>query len=351
MRMPARHRARAGRSIGGAEHRKARRPRTGLTRSNVTRLVALACFCALVAFPAAAHAQSTQQQLNATRHAIDITAQHWFAAQSKAAELDDHIARLERDIATAEVRVASAKQLATSLASTMYERASVTYTDMIGNDVIESARRAELIDRANAKNVSAIDELNSSLTDLRAQHKLLVRARSQQADALSEVASERASLETKLASLRDQAQREASAHVAGQGSHRAPQVHAAASGNAVVAAFPTAPSRAPAAVTTPTPVAASPPPSGRGGTSPHHNDPFLTCTRARESNGIYTVVSSSGYYGAYQFSPSTWDVTASHAGRLDLIGELPSRASAYDQDEQAWTLYQWQGKGPWGGRC
>jgi hypothetical protein len=86
--------------------------------------------------------------------------------------------------------------------------------------------------------------------------------------------------------------------------------------------------------------------------SPHHNDPFLVCTRAHESGGNYSVVSSSGlYYGAYQFLPSTWTATAAHAGRMDLVGVLPSHASAYDQDEMAWTLYQWQGNGPWGGRC
>jgi hypothetical protein len=85
--------------------------------------------------------------------------------------------------------------------------------------------------------------------------------------------------------------------------------------------------------------------------SPHHDDPFLVCTRMRESNGRYDAVSPSGYYGAYQFLPSTWDSTAVHAGRLDLVGELPSRASPFDQDETAWALYQWQGTGPWGGRC
>ena len=76
------------------------------------------------------------------------------------------------------------------------------------------------------------------------------------------------------------------------------------------------------------------------------------CTRAVESGGNYSIVSSNGlYYGAYQFLPATWNATAAHAGRMDLVGVLPSRASAYDQDEMAWTLYQWQGNGPWGGRC
>ena len=86
--------------------------------------------------------------------------------------------------------------------------------------------------------------------------------------------------------------------------------------------------------------------------SPHHNDPFLVCIRHRESRGNYSVINPSGpWYGAYQFLSSTWNVTARHAGRLDLVGVLPSDASAYDQDEMAWSLYQWQGSGPWGGAC
>ncbi len=39
------------------------------------------------------------------------------------------------------------------------------------------------------------------------------------------------------------------------------------------------------------------------------------------------------------------------AGRTSLIGVPPNTASPYDQDDIAWDLYQWQGAGPWGGRC
>jgi NAD(P)-dependent dehydrogenase (short-subunit alcohol dehydrogenase family) len=45
------------------------------------------------------------------------------------------------------------------------------------------------------------------------------------------------------------------------------------------------------------------------------------------------------------------DVTAQHAGRLDLVGVIPSQASPGDQDAMAMALYQWQGAGPWGGSC
>jgi hypothetical protein len=84
---------------------------------------------------------------------------------------------------------------------------------------------------------------------------------------------------------------------------------------------------------------------------PRHDEPFLVCTRARESGGHYGAVSPAGYYGAYQFAVRTWDATAVHAGRSELVGVRPDRASAYDQDDLAWALYEWQGNRPWGGRC
>jgi hypothetical protein len=84
--------------------------------------------------------------------------------------------------------------------------------------------------------------------------------------------------------------------------------------------------------------------------SSHHDDPFLACVRQHESGGSYTVDNPNGsYHGAYQFSRSTWDATAQHAGRSDLVGVDPHEASVLDQDEMAWALYQWQGKAPWNG--
>jgi hypothetical protein len=82
--------------------------------------------------------------------------------------------------------------------------------------------------------------------------------------------------------------------------------------------------------------------------------PFLVCTRAHESDtaGGYGAVNPSGKYrGAYQFSQSTWDNTARHAGRPDLVGVDPAAANPADQDFLAMDLYRWQGASPWGGRC
>ena len=95
-----------------------------------------------------------------------------------------------------------------------------------------------------------------------------------------------------------------------------------------------------------------PPPPVLRTVDPNH--PFLVCTRAHESDssGGYRAVNPSGTYrGAYQFSRATWDSTARHAGRLDLVGVDPAAASPADQDELALHLYHWQGASPWLGRC
>jgi len=100
----------------------------------------------------------------------------------------------------------------------------------------------------------------------------------------------------------------------------------------------------------PAPVAA-PAPAPTGGMTAAEAS-FLACVRQRESGGNYSVVSANGlYYGAYQFHRSTWDTTANHAGRYDLVGVAPNIASPADQDAMALHLYRWQGPAPWGGYC
>jgi peptidoglycan hydrolase CwlO-like protein len=340
MHRPPRRRRSVGRSIGVVNHHDD----TGLTRPNVTRLIALACLIALVCLPGVAHAQSTQDQLAETRKSIDATAQRWFDAHREAATLDTRIADLEESITGMEARVATARKVARARALLMYKGASLEYASVFGTTVIESARRAELIDHANAQNVSAIEELTASLKDLHSQHNDLVESRARLDKVLHVVASQRDALDAQLTSLQDQAAQES--QVAGKTLARRVPRKTSSVRPAPATAAPTAPVPA-VPVDQPT----TPPPSG-GRSSPHHNDPFLVCTRGRESGGNYGIVSSGGtYYGAYQFLPSTWNATAAHAGRMDLVGVLPSRASAYDQDEMAWVLYQWQGKGPWGGRC
>lgn len=80
---------------------------------------------------------------------------------------------------------------------------------------------------------------------------------------------------------------------------------------------------------------------------------FLSCVRARESGGNYSIYNTggSGAAGAYQFMPSTWNSTANSAGRPDLVGVSPADASPADQDAMAQHLYATSGSSPWGGYC
>jgi peptidoglycan hydrolase CwlO-like protein len=304
------------------------------------RVFACVCLFALAFGPGVAHADSTGDALATTRSAIDATAERWFEGHNDAADLDARIAQLEEDIKSAEARVASAREVATARALFMYKGAGMDVANLFGDTIVESARRAELIGSANAQNHAALDELTDSVKALKAQHEELVESRAELESTLEGVANERQALDAQLTSLQDDAARAASAAA----ESRTPSVRRVETVESSPTAAPTAPPEP-----TPPPRTTTPP---AGAVSSHHDHPFLVCTRRIESGGNYSIVSSNGlWHGAYQFLPSTWNAVAAHAGRSDLIGVLPSRASAYDQDEMAWALYQWQGNGPWGGRC
>jgi hypothetical protein len=224
----------------------------------------------------------------------------------------------------------------------------------MGGDPLELGRRAALIGQANSEDQGAIDQFEAAIADLTARRNEMHAARTAQARLLKVLTDRRHALDTELASLElgaahAEARSELAAAIRRQQDAATSQAATRPTVVALTSAAPSTPTPAPA------PVAPAPqpaPPAGSGGVSPYHDQPFLVCTRARESDGDYSVVSAGGaYYGAYQFATTTWNVTASHVGRLDLIGLLPSRASEFDQDELAWALYQWQGNAPWGGRC
>jgi hypothetical protein len=340
-----------GRSTGVAEHHF----RTVLTRFNVTRLVAVAGVGALGLVAAVpAHASTSTEQVAATAHAVDAAAQRWFTAQADAARINADIADVEHRIAIAQASMEHTRKLATERAVVIYKNSDIGLSSIFGDTALDSARRAHLADDANAGGDEAIAQLTIAVDDLNTQRSSLEDQRARQQKILTEVAAERAALDAELAAVRTEVRREATVALA-SARDRAARLRATAKVNSLSSVSPARTSNplaapiGPALSSAAPAIVAAPPADGR--VSSHHNDPFLSCTRARESGGRYDIVSSSGYYGAYQFLPSTWDTTAVHAGRRDLVGVLPSHASQFDQDETAWSLYQWQGKSPWGGRC
>jgi peptidoglycan hydrolase CwlO-like protein len=347
MRLPRTSLFGRGRSTVVAEYR------TGavLSRGRVLVVALIVALASSVAFaPLPASAQSTGDQIAQTRAKIDDLAKQWFTSKDEAAKLDAQIAELQDRVAAARAAADRTAVIARQRAVEIYMGSGTDLGPVLDSaNALDSARRAELLDRANAQSQRAIDDFENASDQLDEQRAALEDRRAEQSATVQQLGESQASLQQQLASLQAQAQREASAAAAAQAKAAAAKRTKTRTSPAPAPRATRSASRTPAR-SGPAVVAAPPPPSS--GSSSHHDDPFLVCTRGRESRGNYGVVSASGkYYGAYQFAPTTWNVTASHAGRVDLVGVLPNQASVYDQDEMAWTLYQWQGKAPWGGRC
>jgi hypothetical protein len=127
-------------------------------------------------------------------------------------------------------------------------------------------------------------------------------------------------------------------------STRSPTVTVAPAVPTTSGATPTAPAPAPTA-----PVA--PPAGGAGLTDPVLNA-YLQCVVQAESGGDYSIDTGNGYFGAFQFSQSTWNAAAQDAGLGYLVGVLPSSATKAEQDTVAVALYALDGDQPWlGDRC
>ena len=85
-----------------------------------------------------------------------------------------------------------------------------------------------------------------------------------------------------------------------------------------------------------------------------HDEPFLVCTRAHESDtaGGYRAYSSAGpYFGAYQYLQHTWDYASIHYGAPQYSGWDVRNVPGFWQDVVTWNYYLAVGNGPWAHRC
>jgi peptidoglycan hydrolase CwlO-like protein len=304
------------------------------------------------AFAPLANAQTSSSNASDLRAQADELSSKYFGALDRVHSLDDDIARNQQLVDELRARANEARAAARARALLAYTSSGTQFATLVeGDDTLDTARRAHLIDRVNAHDQDVYDQLSKATRALRKQERELNATRQAQSDALDQLKAQGAAIDAKLAQAEAQDRAQAAASQAA--------ATKAADPTTTTAAGAPAPAAAPSSSTTtsttvPAPSAPPPPPdySGTPGVNPHHDDPFLSCVRQRESGGNYGAVNPSGpYLGAYQFLQSTWNVTAAHAGRSDLVGVPANLASAYDQDEMAWTLYQWQGTGPWGGGC
>ncbi|MGD0312867.1 MAG: transglycosylase family protein [Acidimicrobiales bacterium] len=102
----------------------------------------------------------------------------------------------------------------------------------------------------------------------------------------------------------------------------------------------------------PAPTAPVTPPAGSAGVTDPALNAFLQCVVQAESGGDYSINTGNGYFGAFQFSQSTWNIAAQDAGLSYLVGVLPSSATKAEQDTVAVALFALDGDQPWlGDRC
>jgi septal ring factor EnvC (AmiA/AmiB activator) len=120
---------------------------------------------------AAAQAKITDAQVAADEAAVEFD-----AAQARAGELSDEIARAKAKIESLERKQAHLTQIARARAIRAYKDGFGGNLDALldtGTDALDTARRAELLDRANARGDQAIRRLETTTEDLEAQQQAL----------------------------------------------------------------------------------------------------------------------------------------------------------------------------------
>jgi hypothetical protein len=309
---------------------RARRVALAVIAPALVGVVVLGTAASATAQTGTSPAGSGDPTVAALRQQADAAAGSYFAALSRAQALSGQIATLEAQLPQLRDQTAALLHAAQGRAVTAYENAGSTQLGVMitSADALTAARQAQWLSALNARDGRALTNLNRTADRLRAEEHDLRAAQTAQTAAVQSLDAQGRDIDAKL--------------------------NAAVSRERQLAAVAAA---AAAAATPATPATPAPPGGSAGsapnyqpapGENPHHNDPFLTCVRAHE--GSYGSVNPAGpYMGAYQFLQSTWDSAANHAGRTSLIGVPPNQASPYDQDDVAWALYQWQGKGPWSG--
>jgi peptidoglycan hydrolase CwlO-like protein len=316
------------------------------------RQLAVALLALLIVFsaPTAAVAASrprdaasdADNRVAAAQRAANAEAGRYLAALSAFESLKTQATGIETAIAAGEQRANTLRRVVRERAARGYMRAGSSLPSLFTVDDLPDLMRSDkLLATANMKDGDALSLLSAQQADLSAKRDDLHRLEAQQGSALDSLQRMSRKADALLASaLHDRS--DVQARLAAQ----------AAAAKATRSTVRSTSSRTTRSTRTAVPAVATVPPPPGSGSGSHHDDPFLSCVRQRESNGNYGVVNPAGpWYGAYQFLASTWNVAARHAGRIDLVGVIPSAAAPSDQDDIAWSLYQWQGAGPWGGGC
>jgi hypothetical protein len=318
-----------------------------------------------------AQAATISQQLIQEQLEVDTYQQQYSVVSARVASDSQAIAQIGQQIGQDQQQISAAVALVRGQAVRSYMdygtgAGSATATLFAGNQ--EHAQAASEYSSIAVGNITtAVDQLHTAQSQLQV-HQASLRQQQDRDDA--DQASQAADLTQAnasaghLAALHSQVTGQLATAVAAQAQAQdavAVAAVAAAQRQAAKASpvhsptvaaaqpVPTIPVSTPAGTAVSAPVT---PPAGAGASLP---DPalnaFLLCVIQRESGGNYGINTGNGYYGAFQFSQSTWNVAAQDAGLSYLVGVLPSSASKAEQDTVAVALYALDGGRPWTGDC
>jgi hypothetical protein len=284
----------------------------------------------------------------------DALADDYFAALGRVAEIHQRVDEIEARLPPLRAEAARLRDVTRDRAVEAYKRSGRGLGAVVGaRDPLAAARRATWLQRLNQRDHRAVERLQDATDALDAQRTALRSVRDDAERALADVKAQGEQINALLADAEQQRQ---AALVAALTPPPGDASNDAGGGSGSTVTGPT--TTTPSTTTTTAPPSKSAPPTApptyvpTAGVHPRHDEPFLVCTRTRESSGNYAAYNPAGpYLGAYQFLQATWNSAANHAGRPELINVPPNAASQYDQDDMAWTLYSWQGSRPWGGLC
>ena len=316
-----------------------------------------------------AQATSISQKLIQEQLQVEAYQQQYSVASARTAAEARAIAQVGQQISQDQQQISARTTLVRTEAIRSYTdfgtgSASVDAALFSGNE--EKAQAASEYSSIAVGNITtALDQLRTAQLTLQAQESSLRRQRQQdqvdqsrQATYLGQAGATEDQLASLHAEVTGQLATAVAAQSAAQSEAAAAAVAAAQRAAAKSTATHTSPSpTAPSATTAapgpgPTTTTATPVDTSTNTTDPALN-PFLQCVVQAESGGNYGAVSPDGLYmGAFQFSQPTWNTAAQAAGRPDLVGVPPNRASKADQDTVAVALYALDGERPWlGDRC
>jgi hypothetical protein len=139
-------------------------------------LVATAAF--LPSTPASGQTlDELRTQVAEAKAAANEAAAKYTEAQSMFEQLGDEIEAAEASIAQHEAEAAALQAMAEHRAVTAYTGHDVSFpVELDDNDVLDAARRTELLERVNARDNDAVDALAAITEDLEAQREELAEA-------------------------------------------------------------------------------------------------------------------------------------------------------------------------------